>query len=133
MSPRADISRELGPYVEEHEVESIDRLAERLFDERHTPAPGFRARLRSRLAALAETERARRPPRRRAPLAVRAKIPRTIKRPRRRPTRVATPAGVAPVVERPHLALTVAVYVGAGLLVLGVAALGAAGAGPLAP
>lgn len=133
MSPRGGISRELGHYVEEHEVESVDRLAERLVDERQAPAPGFRARLRTRLAALAEAERAPRPPRRRAPLAVRAKIPWTIKRPRRRPPRVATPAEVAPVVERPHLALTVAVYVGVGLLALGVATLGAAGAGPLAP
>jgi hypothetical protein len=133
MSSRRGISRELGHYVEEHEVESVDRLGDRLVDERQTPTPAFRAELRTRLAALAEAERPARPPRRRAPLGARVTIPPALKRPLRRRPRVATPAEAPPVVERPHLALSVAVYVGAGLLALGAAAIGAAGAGPLAP
>jgi hypothetical protein len=94
VSPRGRVSRELQPYVDRHEAELIDRVGERLVDERAVPHPRFRAELRARLAALA-----------------------------------ATPGEMGP----RRLGLAVVANVGAGLVLLGVAALGLAGAGPLAP
>ena len=94
MSPEGHISRELQPYVDRHEAELVDRLGERLIEERAVPPPRFRAQLHARLAALA-----------------------------------ATPGAMGP----RRLGLVVAANIGAGLGLLGVAALGLAGVGPLAP
>ena len=52
------ISDELRPYVDAHEKEDIDSIAERLLDERPVPRAGFRAELR---AHLRELEADRRP------------------------------------------------------------------------
>jgi hypothetical protein len=84
------ISRELRPYVDRGEAEPIDRIGQRLQNERPVPGAGFRATLGARLA-------------------------------------------LAPTSWRPRrLRLTVAAYLASGLLLLALAALGLADAGPLA-
>jgi hypothetical protein len=89
MIDRGGISRELRPYVDRGEADAIDRIGERLQDERPVPRAGFRAELRARLNA-------------------------------------------APASWRPQsLRLAIAGYLTCGLLLLAVAALGLAGAGPL--
>ena len=101
MSERSDrISDELQPYVDETEADRLDRIAERLIDERAAPSAAFRAELRATLESEAE----------RAP-------------------RAAAP----PPQPLARLRVTVAAYACGGLLLLAVAALGLAGAGPLAP
>jgi hypothetical protein len=55
MTPQGPISRELQPYVDQHESELIERVGQRLMEERPAPPARFEAELRSRLAALANT------------------------------------------------------------------------------
>jgi hypothetical protein len=55
MSPPGGVSGELWPYVGEHEAGLIDSVGERLVEERAAPPPRFRAELRARLAARANT------------------------------------------------------------------------------
>jgi hypothetical protein len=94
VSPEERISRELRSYVDRIEAESIDRVGERLMEERPIPPARFRATLRARLFELADSPGVRGPRR---------------------------------------LALAVGAYAGGGVFLLGIAALGAAGSGPLAP
>lgn len=108
MSGRGDISEELGPYVDRHEAEAIDRLGERLIKERGTLSRGERVRLREHLATLAASGS-------------------TI-----RDAATTTDAAPIPQLAPRRLGLAVGGTIGSGLLLLGVAAVGLAGAGPLA-
>jgi hypothetical protein len=103
------ISGELGPYVDRHEAEAIDRVADRLITERGTLSPRRRIALRKHLASLAASGSI-------TPDAA-----------------TVADAPAVPEVGGPRrLGLAVAGTVVPGLLLLAVAAVGLAGAGPLA-
>jgi hypothetical protein len=108
MSPLDRISDELGPYVEDDEAEPIDRMGRRLTEKRPAPPPSFRRELRDSLAAEGDISRPTGPEPETGPEEIPATAPQ-------------------------RLGLLAGAYVSSGLVLLAVAALGLAGAGPLAP